>query len=335
VVGGKVLDGDRTTPFLETSCPCYIPDWHHLSPYTTDFSLRQESRAGTRMNARLGESLTGILQVDARGTDRSSGASLEWAYFNYAPSGDWSMQLGRKRLPIYYYSDFMDVGFAYPWVRPPQDLYGWEVNNFNGVTLIHSQRFDRWNTRSSVFYGREDSNSNILAGYSYPGLLVDLSWRNILGADFEISREWFNMRLVYIQSDVDLETNTGDALVGDARQRIYGLAVNMDYNQWLVRSEFSKFDRWDDIGYQSVAGVIGVGYHVGDFTPMISYSRYHDDNSYGIPRWYGSNTTLSLRYDVTPKSAIKIQYDRYQELSDPGSTTGNANILAISYDRIF
>ena len=335
IVGGQVLNGSNNTPLNDNECPCFISDWNHLATYGKNFGVAQESRAGVRMNAKMTESLNGIVQVDARGTKGSSGATLEWAYIAYEPADDWTLQLGRKRLPIYYYSDFMDVGFAYPWVRAPQDLYGWEVNNFNGVTVVKTGHMQSWNSRTSFFYGREDSRANVLANYFYPGMNVDLVWRDILGADLELSHDWLTVRFVYIESRVDISSPVAGPVVNGAKQHIYGVSANNDYSNWLLRSEFSVFDPWDDMGYRSNAGMLGVGYHVGDYTPMLTYSRFRDANSYGSPNWESDTTAITLRYDVNPTSAIKVQYDRFRELSSTNSTTGNANILSMSFDKTF
>ena len=50
-------------------------------------------------------------------------------------------QVGRKRIPLYYYSDFQDIGLSYPWVSPPPELYGWEVTNYNGGSLRYNDSF--------------------------------------------------------------------------------------------------------------------------------------------------------------------------------------------------
>lgn len=339
LVGGKVLNGGYAppliTPYWSANCPCFISNWYTMATYSPVLSMRQESRVGARMNAKLSSSLTGIVQVDAIGTQGSSGASLEWAYLSYIAAENWNVQVGRKPLPIYYYSDFMDVGFAYPWVRPPQDLYGWEVNNFNGITLVNTGHWGHWSSRASIFYGGETSRSNPLAAYSYPGLHVDLVWHDILGADLELTRDWFNVRAVYIQSKVDLTSPEAGILVDNGMQRIYGLSANIDYDNWLMRSELSKFDRWQDMGYKSNAAMVSLGYHFGDLTPMLTYSFFHDDNNYGSPVWENDTLALTLRYDLDTKSAIKLQYDKFRERSLPGSTSGNANVLSVSFDKVF
>lgn len=285
------------------------------------------------MNAQVNESLKGVVQVDGRSINGGQG-SLEWAYLSYAPASDWEVLLGRKRIPIYFYSDFMDVGFAYPWVRAPQDLYGWEVNNFNGITLAKTGHWSDWSSRASVFLGNEESKANTMSSYFYPGLTPDLSWHHIHGVDLELTRDWFNMRMVYIESLVDLTASTGP-LVDAGQQRIYGLSVNIDYDNWLVRSEFSLFDRWRDMGYRSSAEMLAFGYHVGAYTPMLTFSYFVDENSYAAPNWESNTWALSLRYDLNPTSALKVQFDQFHEMSSLNSTTGNANILSVSLDKIF
>ena len=339
IVGGKVLSGSRSAPFNGVVCPCFISSWGNMGIYNQDVSFKQETRAGVRVAAKLSEELSGVVQVDGR-TINGGNTTLEWAYVSYKPAESWEVNVGRKRIPIYYYSDFIDVGFAYPWVRPPALLYGWEVDNFNGATLVKSGHWNNWNSRTSIFYGREESKQNILSNYFYPGVHPDLTWSHILGADLELTHSWFNARLVYIQSNVELEANSGQAFYDGSRyiegkQRIYGLAINMDYQDWLLRSEFSKFDRWDTFGYRSHAWVAGVGKQVGDFTPMLSYGHWLDDNNYGSPVTASANIYASLRYDLDSTSALKFQYDIMRELSSPDSTSGDAKMLSVAFDKVF
>ena len=336
IAGGKVLNGNGSEPIIDTQCPCFVNDWYNMGTYNSSWSWRPESRIGIRLNGKMTDSLSGVMQIDASDTRYRSGPTLEWAYLGWRPLGsDWEVNLGRKRLPIYYYSDFSDVGFAYPWVRPPQELYGWEINNFNGATIVHHGQLGSISTRGSVFFGREDSHDNAFMAYWY-GVndKPDVSWSNITGADIEFSQDWFNVRLVYIQSNVYV-SSLADGVLADGRQRIYGISANIDHNNWLVRSEYSYFDRWKELGYRSNAYMAGVGYHFGSLTPMLTYSYFSDVSADGTPTWKNSNTSLTLRYDLNSQSDIKVQYDQYRELSAPGSTSGNANVISVSYDRVF
>jgi hypothetical protein len=332
ITGGQVINGSRNDSFNGVECPCFISDWNHFGIYNKKPSFTQESRAGFRANTKINEALSAVVQVDGRAQNGGKG-SLEWAYLSYEPAQDWTVLIGRRRIPIYFYSDFMDVGFAYPWVRPPQDLYGWEFNNFNGFTVAKVTRWNDWSARASVFLGREESSDNRLTRYSFPNHPA-LVWDHVQGADLELTHDWLNMRIVFIRSTIDI-SNSAEVLFLGARQRIYGWSGNIDYNNWIVKSELSIVDRFQDIGYRSKAGFIAFGYSLGDYTPLLTYSHFADANNYSAPNWKSRNVSLSLRYDVNATTAFKVQLDQLTELSSPNSTTGDANIISVSLDKVF
>ena len=64
----------------------------------------------------LGEGLSVTGQIVARGVNDFD-ANFEWAYISYEINDNWTVQAGKKRLPLFYYSDFFDVGYAYVWMR--------------------------------------------------------------------------------------------------------------------------------------------------------------------------------------------------------------------------
>ncbi|MEF3019424.1 hypothetical protein V3478_33245, partial [Pseudomonas aeruginosa] len=86
-------------------------------------------RAGVQGEWQLDPQWSAVAQITAR-TLQDQHVKLEWAYVTYAPTPEWKLQVGRKRIPLYYYSDFQDVGFAYNTVRPSPDVYGWDVVNY-------------------------------------------------------------------------------------------------------------------------------------------------------------------------------------------------------------
>ena len=57
-------------------------------------------------------------------SDQSSLAALEWAFVALRPTPDWTLRLGRINPDAFLLSDYRNVGFAYPWVRPEIGFYG-------------------------------------------------------------------------------------------------------------------------------------------------------------------------------------------------------------------
>ena len=323
------------------SCTRFIADWSHAGVYTPSVSMKPESRLGLQVIARLNDQLSGTTQLVARAANGTQ-ADLEWAYLTYKPSVNWTLQAGRKRLPLFYFSDFQDVGYAYGWLRPPPDVYGWDVVNYNGANASYQTHLSGWSLKADVFGGNEESKDNIYSTIIYSGQPKDVLWKNIRGAALELNRAWFTGRLVVIANEYqqrDRNTDSYDTLNSGrtlGRQRIYGLSANVDADPWLMRSEYSLFDR-SDFQYKTRAFMVSVGYRVGKFTPMLTTSAYRETTNF--PATYNPlimrSHALTLRYEVGQSSSLKLQFDRNKDLSQGVPFGGTANAVGLGFDTVF
>lgn len=342
-VVGKVLSGDRQTnlnDYADYACPCFIADYGHGGLYGPDWSVKQESKIGLQGTYTFTPSLSATAQVVGRGVDGIK-VGLEWAYLSYDLTPSWTLQVGRKRLPIYYYSDFQDVGYAYTWVRPPTDLYGWEVANYNGVNATYRGELAGWSIKSNLLAGREDTKKNLMQRIYY-ATPQDVTWKNILGGDLVLNKDWLTTRLTYLQSDVQQwDHNTGERVTPEPdsartseKQKIYGISVNLDIDNWFVRSEYSVFDR-SSYSYKSRASMVGVGARFGAFTPMLTATRYKDRNEIDPDAvQHDSGWSATLRYELSESSALKVQYDRFKDRS-AYEFVGSSKVVSISLDTVF
>ena len=339
IAGGKIVSSQKNLPdYLDYDCPCFITDYNNGGIYEQggmDFS--QETRAGLQGTVTVTDKLSAVGQIMGRTVD--SELSLEWAYLSYKINPNWTVQAGRKRIPLYYYSDFQDVGQAYTWVRPPQALYGWEASNYNGASVRFNDRFGRWAVAASAFGGQEEVKDS---GYAalYDTVDQDAKWENILGFDVEISKDWLTARFVYMQSENYGTSNPDDSKYGDKTdQTVMGLALNADFDDWFLLSEFNVNERKtpvDSLTVRAPATMVGAGYRWGNFTPFVSYSRYWDNTSdidvYEPERF--EDWSFTLRYDINPSSDIKVQFNSYTD-SSAYDFVGDTNLVSVSYDIVF
>ena len=335
---GSCTPDNTMSDAYNSTCTRFIADWAHAGVYSPSWSLQPESKLGIQGTLAFNKSISATAQVVARMADGTK-ADLEWAYLTYDIDPAWTLQLGRKRLPLYYYSLSQDVGYSYPWLRLPPDIYGWDAVNYNGVNATYRKVLGTWSLKSNLFAGDETSKNS-----SYAKLLFnerkDITWSNIIGADLELSKSWLTVRAVYIRSDLEqIDRASGLADIwpsGDSKgkQRIYGLSANIDTDLWLVRSEYSVFDR-GDFQYTSHAWMLGAGLQLGKFTPMLTASSYfestHFPDGYTPVNW--NTLSLSGRYDLTMSSAIKCQLDRFND--GPNTFAGSAIVFSLSYDFVF
>ena len=342
VVVGRSFGDCQSSTMSSTyarECTRYIADWSHAGVYTSDWSASEESRVGVQWDAKLTPDLSSTVQLTGR-LNPGQKAAIEWAYLSYAGVKDWTFQVGRKRLPLYYYSDFQDVGYAYNTIRPAPDVYGWDVVNYNGASARYQTRAGDWSFRQDFFAGGETSKNN-----PYQKLVTTdkttTKWTNIVGASLEMNHDWFTTRITYVQSDFSqTKAVTGEKIIqpsGDdhGRQQFYGVALNGDFDDWIVRSEFDIADR-SKYAYKARFFLINAGYRIGAFIPTLGMSSYNETTPF--PDAYSPvknrTYTATLRYDINGKSDLKIQFDHVIERSET-PFMGSAKAIAIAYDVVF
>jgi predicted porin len=271
--------------------------------------------------------------VVVRGSDTTP--NLQWAYLSYAPSKAVEIQVGRKRIPLYYYSDFQDIGVSYPWVTPPPELYGWEATNYNGASVRWRGSLGEANFTASVFGGKETVSDSLYQRLYYDSK-TKVIWSGLAGADLEVTQGPLTVRAVYVRARVST-INPVEDLDDHAGLKAFGVAANLDFEDWFVLSEVTELKRDFDVGYtvSAPAFTVGAGYHFGAWTPFVNYARYTEhtnDLDVYAPQSF-RRSSVTLRYDVDAHSAVKFQVDREQDVTH--NFGGDGTILRVSYDRLF
>ena len=140
--------------------------------YDDSLSLDQQSLIGLQADYQISDDLSVTGQfVGHTGHERQSG--VEWLYLTYEPNRSTQIRLGRQRTPFFNYSDSIDVGFAYPWITLPQQVY------------------------NSVFFSTFDG---ILANYQWSGKEVGL----------EVEGYWGSFNDTIYNAGVEVDTNVND-----------------------------------------------------------------------------------------------------------------------------
>ena len=340
VVGGKILGGNLdanyagATQINGNNCPCYTADWNNAGIYTKNFSLKPESRVGIQATYKPNTNTTFVGQLASRGTD--STPNVQWAYGGYKLDKNWEIQLGRKRIPLYYYSDFQDIGVSYPWVTPPPELYGWEATNYNGGSIRYNANVGDINIVASMFMGAEKVKDSLYQKLYYPGK-TEISWKKLGGGDIEANSGVFTARAVYLQAEVTTD-NASVMLSNTAKLNAYGFALNMDFDTWFILSELTQLKRNFAANQYTVtapAVTIGAGMRIGSWTPFINFAKYTErtsDLAQYAPQSF-SRSSITLRYDIGSSSAMKLQLDKNTDTTN--NFGGSNRLIRISYDRVF
>ena len=93
--------------------------------YTRRWSPEVDSLLGAQLSANIAPKLSVVLQVIAeQNYNGTYTPHVEWANLKYQFTPDFSVRIGRAELPTFLFSDTRKVGYTYPWVRPPIEVYG-------------------------------------------------------------------------------------------------------------------------------------------------------------------------------------------------------------------
>ena len=114
------------------------------------------------------------------------------------------------------------------------------------------------------------------------------------------------------------------------------LAANLDQGGWLVKSEVDRYEQIDAAkGLNGVYkyALLGAGYQFGNWTPMVTLSRYR---TVAAPIEGRNTRYLSLRWDFRKNMALKAQYDITKDKSEYSYPFfGDSKLLSVSLQGVF
>ena len=330
---GKVLSGTGVEHYDVP--PTFLADYPIVSAYNDEWSIAPESLFGLQVTADLSDGLTAIAQLVGRGAEDYS-PEFEWVYLSYEVNENWTVQAGRKRLPLFYYSDFYDVGYAYVWMRAPADNYTWQIFNYDGINVLYNTDIGDWSLAANIYTGKEDDKENKLLGDFFFKEETREIWKDMLGGVVNLSKDWFEARLTYMRYTNERFINNKETLWGGKNSRegqFYGAAFNFDFGDWFILSELNRLDLEFDGNLDT--NMLTFGYRIDTLTPFIAYSSMKQKGDGVIDGENHNTTSVGLRWDFHNSAAFKIQYDDVKDNSYDYAVAGDSKALSFGVDLVF
>jgi hypothetical protein len=239
-----------------------------------------DSLVGVQATAHLTPEISASVQVMLRRfTSKNYELDVPLAFVKDQLTSDLSVRVGKLPLPLFMISDYRQVGYANPFIRPPQEVYGEApVDSHDGVDALYSHTFGPIDVNAQAYYGRFDLD---LAGAS-------VTDRKVTGGN--ISATWGPLTLRYgrMISNCTLVTAadqlvTTIASIGytdlagwlsthDRSCAFSGYGAVLDWKNILVQGEMAQANTG---GFPAdVRGrYLLAGYRIRKFTPYAIYSN--------------------------------------------------------------
>ncbi|MCV2886311.1 porin [Aestuariibacter sp. AA17] len=262
-----------------------------LYGYDDDISSKPNSLFGLQATADLMDGLTATAQIVARGADDYD-AEFEWAYLTYAVNDQLSVSAGRLRIPFFKYSEYLDVGYAFPWARTPRDVYGINFNNMEGFRANYNTNFGYWDVELQAIYGVIDED------IEFNGFILPTEAEDLMGASINVTRDWFSFRLGYSTADMTLATSIdafepffasfnrldifNDIQTKDDHGYFGNIGFFIDYEDWVVNTEYVNYGIRGSFGEDTSAYYAMVGRRFGEMMISYTYSENERNNDYDV-----------------------------------------------------
>lgn len=339
VVGGMTTsEGDD---LLAGAPSGFTADAPTQARYDDDFSLKPDTNFGLQVTANLGDGLSVTGQFTGAGGEDFD-AQVSWAYVSYDINDSWTLLAGRQRIPFFFYSDFLDVGYAYHWIRPPVET-NVSVDSLDGIQFRYQGYMGSWDTRVQVYGGTSDSTTTL------GGNTTDLGLEDAIGVVFYTNNDWLQLRATHMVADFFLEApgsnQTDSSPVG---VEFSGIAAHATFGNGFVVSEYMTYTFDDPVfaaAWDKYEGAyISAGYRIGDVTPHVTFSTANqsligfagvvdgDEGSDAI--------TIGARWDFHSQAAFKMEYTSRTEESDSAikaikGEPREADVVTLGFDVIF
>ncbi len=305
----------------------------------------------------LGDGLSATAQIRAQGEDDWD-PEFTWAYLSYQVQDNWRVQVGRQRIPIYLYSDYLDVSYAYHWIAPPTEVYQSVFDSLDGVGSIHDFAVGDAQVNVRFYYGQENTTRA-------DGVEFDVD--NIFSAVASVNYGWWTFRSTYVEFEFSADLGLGQlagawrqtpfAYIGDDLQinedDVTGLEFGVIYDDqdWLFVAEYIPSDLEGTIVGDLDPWMVSLGKRFGSVMPHITYGRNKSTSVdlSGVPRGLDPQldgliavtedvtefrrrnspfVTVGARWDFHDSAAFKAEYTQSEQAD--GSDAGLFQVALVT-----
>jgi hypothetical protein len=282
---------------------------------TNGVSMVVDSKLGMQLDYQATDRLNFVVQgLSKQQHDKSFSPVLEWAFAKFKLMPELNIRAGRIRPAVYMLSDYLDVNYANPWVRPPVEFYSSaSLSRMEGVDLLWRPTTGDVSWLVQPYYGITElglpgkgnsSKADNILGINLSGTYGDLTLRagfatGELSLSFPGSAQATNALLSICNSGLDPVACSQYDRYSFIRQRVnFGsVGVNWDNPDYFIMGEFGKRTSDSKAIGNSTSWYISGGTHIDKFTPYITFANYHNDS--GATDYSDANNVFNLGLGAT------------------------------------
>lgn len=302
-------------------------------------------------------------KIDGTTYDGNWRPLTEWAYLGWDITPEFNWKAGRVVAPLFMMSDTRNLGYSQIAVRPPQMVYQINpITNLDGMTANWDLRAGETLLTLTGMYGKSsvaNSSGNFKAGKIFGGALkanngdwtaragvtyfnqIDVLLTSALQAQYNGIRQLDLAGCTNCAAEVDSK-----APLNDVHLKMLSFGLTWEHDDYTVQAEYvNRFS--NSLAAPDTKGwYIQGSKRIGDWTPYVRYGELNNYDSVNLvnggamPAQYAtalagannaklfgdqtrSELAFGVRWDFTPKAALKAEYNIYKA----GNPTGGSGVM--------
>lgn len=290
--------------------------------YDDHWGVDTDTMVGLQFQTPLWERLGLTIQGISRGYSYDDHLSryepeLDWLFLSYELTSNLRIRTGRLRMPHYLYSETLEVGYSYIWVRPPVDVYTPALEsfrNFNGaditwygdLSLPYLSDTAEYELQlfTGVTHGKFLGNSvdvSPAVGFNILSNLRQLKLRyGFIALKASIDNEGLNQLIPLLNQASGALPPLADVAEGFSDDhewyQYHGLGLIWDWHQWTLTAE-----RYYILGSGSGLSNEARGWYISLHRPFGMLTPYLVAGTYSNHLQNGASGALSRSFDLIPQ----------------------------------
>lgn len=271
-------------------------------------SFISDSILGLQLNYTPNPEFEAVVQAVARDKKNTSiGNSVEWAFLAWHPNEALDLRVGRMGLDIFLLSEYRNLGFSQPWIRPPTEFYGWiPFYSVNGADAAYNFSYGntRWRIKTQIGNSASDvpldtSNTFRFKADNIRDLTVQAEhgpWQFKAGYSIFTAGSQpdnftpLNNALANIVAGAPFPAVQGEAAslnsdlwLRGATVRYRSLGTAYDDGTWLMQGELAHISSQSRLLPAGKSGYLTLGRRFGSLTPYVSLARFKPERDAAVP----------------------------------------------------
>jgi len=252
---------------------------------------------------------------------------LDWAYATKRIGNALSMNAGKIKYPNLLVSEFVDVGIAYPWIRPPQEMYSFDVEGRPNLSL---ESFVGASVIYNGFAGDIEYSAQAYAGDA--GLEAG-QLSKMMGAKLVAGTDMFSVQ-AGLNKHMPENTLGEGGLPADKNGKditVITVGATVHAANVLLMSEYASGTATVEAGEESLdtsAYYATLGYQLGKILPHVTYAKLDAEDGQ-------SSMTYGMKYQLSPAATVKMDFSQITPDAEPGMAAEDFGVLSVALDLVF